>query len=59
MRDRRIRTEIMYIIVNMNLDVENMREAANILLGTHDFSAFKNTGSSVKTSVRTINRIDI
>lgn len=37
-----------------NLDIDKMREGSKYFLGTHDFSAFKNTGSSVKTTVRTI-----
>ena len=41
------------------LDIEAMREATQYFLGTHDFSAFKNLGSSVKTSVRTITELDI
>lgn len=41
------------------LDIENMRSASKYILGTHDFSAFKNTGSSVKTSVRTIKELNI
>ena len=41
------------------LDIEAMQEAAQYFLGTHDFSAFKNLGSSVKTSVRTITELDI
>lgn len=41
------------------LDVEAMKVAAEYFIGTHDFSAFKNLGSSVKTSVRTITRLDI
>jgi len=41
------------------LDVDAMQEAAGYFIGTHDFSAFKNLGSSVKTSVRTITKLDI
>lgn len=41
------------------LDIEKMREAAKYFIGTHDFSAFKNKGSSVKTSVRTIKELKI
>ena len=41
------------------LDVEAMRLGALYFIGTHDFSAFKNLGSSVKTSVRTISKLDI
>ncbi|MBU3111680.1 tRNA pseudouridine(38-40) synthase TruA [Clostridium lacusfryxellense] len=41
------------------LDVEAMKLGALYFIGTHDFSAFKNLGSSVKTSVRTISQLDI
>lgn len=41
------------------LDVESMKLAAQYFIGTHDFSAFKNLGSSAKTSVRTITKLDI
>lgn len=37
-----------------NLDVEAMNSAAEYLIGEHDFSSFKATGGSTKTSVRII-----
>lgn len=40
--------------VKKRLDVEAMKEACRYFIGTYDFSAFKSSGSSVKTSVRTI-----
>lgn len=36
------------------LDVEAMQKAANYLVGEHDFSSFKSSGTSSKSSVRTI-----
>ncbi len=36
------------------LNVEAMQEAANYLVGEHDFSSFKSSGTSSKSSVRTI-----
>lgn len=42
-----------------SLNIEKMREASEYFLGTHDFSAFKSVGSSVKTSVRTIKELQI
>lgn len=36
------------------LDVKKMQEAANFLLGTHDFSAFRNQGSKPMVPIRTI-----
>lgn len=41
------------------LNVEDMTLATQYFIGTHDFSAFKNLGSSVKTSVRTITKLDV
>lgn len=37
-----------------NLNIAAMREACNYFIGKHDFIAFKSSGSSVKTTVRTI-----
>ncbi|MFP4572647.1 MAG: tRNA pseudouridine(38-40) synthase TruA [Desulfobacterales bacterium] len=36
------------------LDTESMQQAADSLVGTHDFSAFENTGSPRSDSVRTV-----
>ena len=36
------------------LNVELMQEACKFFIGEHDFSAFRNLGSSLKTSTRTI-----
>ncbi len=41
------------------LDIEKMNEACKYFIGTHDFSALKNQGSSVKTSIRTITELRI
>lgn len=41
------------------LDIEKMKSACKYFLGMHDFSAFKNSGSSVKTSVRTIKELNV
>lgn len=41
------------------LDIKKMKEAALYFIGTHDFSAFKKSGSSVKTAVRTIKELNI
>jgi len=38
------------------LDVEAMRVAAAVLVGTHDFGAFRSAGTEVSSSVRTITR---
>jgi tRNA pseudouridine38-40 synthase len=42
-----------------NLDLDKMREAAKYLIGTHDFVSFMGSGSVVKTTIRTIYKIDI
>ncbi len=41
------------------LNERKMRRASRFLLGTHDFSAFRTSGSSVKTSVREIRHIEV
>ena len=45
--------------VPQELDVNKMREAARYLVGEHDFTAFRTAGSSAKTTVRHIYRLDI
>ncbi|AUN23425.1 tRNA pseudouridine(38-40) synthase TruA [Clostridium botulinum] len=41
------------------LNIDNMKTASRYFIGTHDFSAFKTKGSSIKTSVRTISKFEI
>ncbi|MCH5153214.1 MAG: tRNA pseudouridine(38-40) synthase TruA [Clostridiales bacterium] len=41
------------------LDIEAMRNAAKLLVGTHDFVAFQKTGSNLKGTVRTVNSFDV
>jgi tRNA pseudouridine38-40 synthase len=41
------------------LDLDAMRTAARALVGTHDFAAFRSTGSDMKETVRTISRSEI
>lgn len=41
------------------LDLSPMREAAELLIGTHDFAAFMAAGSPVKSTVRTIYGLEI
>ena len=43
-----------YLCAYPTLDFEQMNEAAQLLLGTHDFRCFEKTGSGNKTSVCTI-----
>ncbi len=42
-----------------NLNIEKMNDGAKFFIGTHDFEAFRNVGSSVKTTTRTISKVDI
>lgn len=42
-----------------DLDVEKMKSACKYFIGEHDFCAFMSSGSSVKTTVRTINELYI
>ncbi|AEF93149.1 tRNA pseudouridine synthase A [Desulfotomaculum nigrificans CO-1-SRB] len=41
------------------LDIEAMRQAAQYLLGTHDFKSFQAQGTPVKDTVRTIYRAEL
>ena len=41
------------------LDVAAMQEAAELLVGTHDFAAFQKTGSNLKGTVRTVNSFKV
>lgn len=42
--------------VHYPLDVQKMREAANMFLGTHDFLAYKAANSTISSTVRSIYR---
>lgn len=45
--------------IPMKLDVEKMKEAVKYFEGEHDFKAFKASGTSSKSSVRTIFKADV
>jgi len=45
--------------INLNLNVEEMQKAAKYFEGEHDFKAFKASGTSSKSSVRTIYKLDV
>lgn len=45
-------------VVNESLDLESMQQAAQLLIGTHDFAAFSN-GRTRKSTVRTVETIKI
>ena len=40
--------------VDANIDIENMQNASRLFLGEHDFKEFCASGSSAKTTVRTV-----
>ncbi len=42
-----------------SLDLEKMKEGAALLIGTHDFGGFMSSGSSVKSTVRTVHAINL
>jgi len=41
------------------LDTDLMGHAAGLLVGQHDFAAFRSTGGAAKTSVRTVTRLEL
>ena len=41
------------------LDVNAMQQAAELLVGTHDFCAFQKTGSNLKGTTRTVNSFSV
>ena len=45
--------------IPMELDVEEMKKAAKYFEGEHDFKAFKASGTSSKSSVRTIYKAEV
>ena len=51
---QRLYTDYVYY----ELDVEKMKQAAEYLIGEHDFKAFSSAGGQQKSSVRTIHSID-
>ena len=44
---------------HLPLDVQLMREAASLLLGEHDFSAFRSSECQAKTPVRTLQALEV
>lgn len=45
--------------ISQKLDIEKMKKAIKYFEGTHDFKAFKSSGTSSKSSVRTIYKANI
>lgn len=52
-----LRNYVYHFKYRLNLD--DMKRGADLLIGTHDFSAFKASGSEVASSVRTIRRLEL
>ena len=53
-------TERLYsYFYHYDLDVEKMREATSYLIGRHDFASFCGAGAQVKSTVRTITRMEV
>ncbi len=48
-----------HVHVPLALDIPLMQQAAQQLLGTHDFAAFQASGGTAKTTVRTIRRAEL
>ncbi len=44
---------------HLPLDLEKMRSAAQLLVGEHDFSAFRSSECQARTPVRTMARVDV
>ena len=51
--------DVTHLQVYKPLDVQTMQAAANLLVGTHDFGAFQNTGSNLKGTIRTVTRFEV
>lgn len=45
--------------VMADLDIEQMRSAASLLVGEHDFSAFRGSGCGARTTVRTVQALEV
>lgn len=56
---RRPLLDVNHAQVYKPLNVEAMRQAAAMLVGTHDFAAFQKTGSNLKGTVRTVNSFEV
>lgn len=48
-----------WLQVRYAIDIERMKEAANLFLGEHDFTAFTSGKSKVRSKVRTIYRLEL
>ncbi|XP_003510014.4 tRNA pseudouridine synthase-like 1 [Cricetulus griseus] len=50
---------VCWALQTKSLDVAAMQEAAQHLIGTHDFSAFQSAGSPATSTVRTLRRVSV
>ncbi len=48
-----------YYFKREKLDIDKMKEAAELIVGTHDFIGFSSVKKSKKSTIKTINKIDI
>ena len=48
-----------HVHVPLSLDLGPMQEAAQQLLGTHDYAAFQAAGGTAKTTIRTITKVEL
>lgn len=53
------RNHALHIQSNAGLDINEMKKAANYLIGRHDFASFKASGNPMKSTVRHIYNLDI
>lgn len=56
---RRPMLEQTHALITVPLNLDAVREAADIIEGTHDFKCFEASGSVIKNTVRTVYGIDI
>ena len=47
------------VLLKNDIDIEKIKSATKIIEGTHDFKCFCSSGSSVKTTVRTVYKISV
>lgn len=48
-----------YTLYSYDIDLEKIKKAANVLVGTHDFKAFEGPYAQMTTSVRNVIKIDV
>lgn len=48
-----------YTLYSYDIDLEKIKEAASVLVGTHDFKAFEGPYAQMTTSIRNVIKIDV